>query len=156
MKLTLFINGTSNDVYCDSNETLLDVLRDRIGLKEVKAGCRGGECGSCTVILNGKAVNSCLVLAAEADGAEIVTIKGLSKEALSPLQTAFVEEGAIQCGFCTAGFVLTAAAYLRENPRPNDEEIKRAVVGNLCRCTGYQSVVKAIRRASGGAGGETK
>ena len=148
MKLRFIVNGITYNVSCEPNEILADLLRNRLGLKDVKVGCRSGECGSCTVLLEGKAVDSCLVLAAEVNRREVVTIKGLSQERVSPLQTAFVEEGAIQCGFCTAGFVLTASAFLREKPNPTAEEIKAAIGGNLCRCTGYEAVIRAVKKAS--------
>jgi carbon-monoxide dehydrogenase small subunit len=148
-KVRLMINGTENYIDVNPNETLLEVLRDRLKLKEVKVGCLSGECGACTVLLNGKAVNSCLILATEANGAEIVTVRGLSKNGkLHPLQRAFIEEGAIECGFCTPGFILTALSYLKEKPKPSIDEIKAAIAGNLCRCTGYQNIIKAIFEAS--------
>ena len=154
-RIRLTVNGIVSDVDAYPNETLLDILRERLKLKETKVGCLSGECGACTVIMNGKAVNSCLVLGAEADGADIVTVKGLSmSNRFHPLQQAFMDEGAVECGFCTPGFILTALSYLKENPKPSIEEIKEAVAGNLCRCTGYQNIVKAIFEASKGKYGE--
>jgi carbon-monoxide dehydrogenase small subunit len=154
-KIRITVNGIVHEVEAEANETLLDLLRDRLNLKETKVGCLGGECGACTVLLNGKAVNSCLILAAETDGSDIVTIKGLSTDnRLHPLQQAFVNEGAVECGFCTPGFILTALSYLKENPKPSIPEIKEAVAGNLCRCTGYQNIIKAISEASKGKYGE--
>ena len=154
-RIRISVNGIVHEVQVEVNETLLDLLRDRLNLKETKVGCLGGECGACTVLLNGKAVNSCLILAAETDGSDIITIKGLSAEnRLHPLQQAFVNEGAVECGFCTPGFILTALSYLKENPKPSIPEIKEAVAGNLCRCTGYQNIIKAISEASKGKYGE--
>jgi carbon-monoxide dehydrogenase small subunit len=132
------------------------MLRDRLGLTSVKKGCGDGECGACTVILNRKPINSCLMLAAEADGSEIITVEGLMDLGkLHPLQEAFMEKGALQCGFCTSGFLLSAAAYLEENPKPSVDEIRKAVVGNLCRCTGYNAIVDAIQAASRKHGGKS-
>jgi len=129
--------------------TLLDVLRQDLGLKGTKRGCDQGHCGACTVILDGKAVNACLLLAVEAHGKKITTIEGLSAgDRLHPLQEAFVEEGAIQCGFCTPGMILSAKALLDDIPKPSEEEIREALSGNLCRCTGYVKIVKAIQRAA--------
>jgi carbon-monoxide dehydrogenase small subunit len=154
-RIRITVNGIVHEAEVEVNETLLDLLRDRLNLKETKVGCLGGECGACTVLLNGKAVNSCLILAAETDGSDIVTVKGLSTEGrLHPLQQAFVNEGAVECGFCTPGFILTALSYLKENPKPTIPEIKEAVAGNLCRCTGYQNIIKAISEASKGKYGE--
>ena len=154
-RINFTLNGTNVYVDVKPNETLLEVLRDKLKQKEVKAGCHSGECGACTVLLNGKAVNSCLILAIEADGAEVVTVRGLLRNGeLHPLQKAFINEGAVECGFCTPGFILTALSYLRENPRPSVEEVKRAIAGNLCRCTGYQNIIKAIIEASRGKYGE--
>ena len=154
-RIKLTVNGVAHEVEAQPNETLLDVLRDRLNLKETKVGCLGGECGACTVILDGKAVNSCLILAGETDGADVITVKGLSMDnRLHPLQQAFVNEGAVECGFCTPGMILTALAYLKEKPKPSIPEIKEAVAGNLCRCTGYQNIIKAISEASKGKYGE--
>jgi len=147
--LHITVNGISQDIHIEPNELLVDVLRNQLGLTSVKKGCADGECGACTVILDRKAVNSCMILAAEADGSEIMTVEGIMRDGkLHPLQEAFIEKSAMQCGFCTSGFLLTAAAYLMENPKPTLEEIKKAVVGNLCRCTGYASIVNAIQLAS--------
>ena len=128
---------------------LLQVLRDQLGLTGTKDGCSEGDCGACTVIVNGKPVNSCLVLAAQADGAEIVTIEGLgTAEAMHPLQAAFVEEGGTQCGYCTPGIIMSAAALLEKSPKPTEEEIRWALAGNLCRCTGYTKIIAAVQRAA--------
>ena len=143
------VNGTPYELSVEPNELLVDVLRNKLDFTGTKKGCGTGECGVCTVIMDGKSVNSCLVLALEADGREILTIEGLGrKDQLHPLQEAFVNQGAIQCGFCTPGMVLSAKALLDENPRPTEEEIKLAIAGNICRCTGYRKIVEAIQEAS--------
>lgn len=144
--ITLKVNGRAWDLAVEPNRTLLDVLRHDLELTGTKRGCDLGECGSCTVILNGKPVNSCLVLAVQANGAEILTIEGLKPpQGLHPLQQAFVEKGAIQCGFCTPGMILSATSLLQKSPKPSEEEIRTALSGNLCRCTGYQKIVEAIQ-----------
>lgn len=128
---------------------LLDFLRDELGLTGTKEGCGEGECGACTVIIDGKAVNSCLVLLPEIDGSEVTTIEGLSKDGeLDTIQKAFVDEGAVQCGFCTPGMIMSAKALLDRNDSPSDEEIMEAIEGNLCRCTGYYKIVQAIKTAA--------
>jgi len=129
--------------------TLAEFLREELGLTGTKIGCNEGECGACTVILSGKAINSCLVLAMEADGAEVLTIEGLSQgENLHPLQQAFLEAGAVQCGFCTPGMILTAKALLEENPNPTESEVRKGIEGNICRCTGYNRIIDAIMTES--------
>jgi len=144
--ITLKINDRARELAVEMNRTLLDVLRHDLELTGTKRGCDLGECGSCTVILNGKPVNSCLVLAVQANGAEILTIEGLAgPSGLHPLQQAFVEKGAIQCGFCTPGMILSASNLLQKNRKPSEEEIRTALSGNLCRCTGYQKIVEAIQ-----------
>ncbi len=146
MLITLKVNGRAWELAVEPNRTLLDVLRHDLELTGTKRGCDLGECGSCTVIFNGKPVNSCLVLAIQANGAEILTIEGLAgPNGLHPLQRAFVEKGAIQCGFCTPGMILSASSLLQKNPKPSEEEIRTALSGNLCRCTGYQKIVEAIQ-----------
>jgi len=143
------LNGKVQKVSVDPAHTLLKVLRDTLGLKGTKAGCEKGECGACTVLLDGKAVNSCLVLAPEVDGRRVVTIEDLQKGAdLDPVQEAFLEEGAVQCGYCTPGMVMSARALLDENPDPEEREIKEALAGNLCRCTGYTRIIGAVARAA--------
>lgn len=132
-----------------SHMTLLELLRERLGLTGTKDGCGEGDCGACTIIMDGLAVNACLVLAAQADGHDIVTIEGLEQEGQpDPLQCAFVEYGAVQCGYCTPGLLMSAKALLTVNPYPSEDDIRRAIAGNLCRCTGYISVLQAIRAAS--------
>lgn len=143
------VNGDVHEIAVDAHHTLLDVLRDRLELRGVKEGCESGNCGACTVLMNGEAVVSCMVLAPDADGAEILTVEGLEADGeLHPLQRRFVEFGAIQCGYCTPGMLMSAYALLQANPRPTDEEIRRALAGNLCRCTGYTKIVEAIREAA--------
>lgn len=143
--IQLKINGETHEVTVKPNETLLDVIRYRLELTGTKKGCDTGQCGSCTVLLDGKPVNSCLILALEARGKEILTIEGLAKNGqLHPLQEAFIQEGAVQCGYCTPGMLLSAKALLDENPTPTEEEVKEAIAGNLCRCTGYVKIVTAI------------
>ena len=147
--IALTINGESYETLVKPNSTLLDVLRDQMKLTGTKRGCDTGDCGSCTVIMDGRPVNACLVLALKAHGREIITIEGLAKgEKLHPIQEAFVEHGAIQCGFCTPGMVLSAKALLDRNPKPTKEEIKTGIAGNLCRCTGYIKIIEAIKAAT--------
>ena len=138
------INGEEHEVLADGRDTLLDLLRDRIGLTGTKEGCGNGNCGTCTVLMGGAPINACLVLALEAPGRDIVTIEGLATDALHPLQEALVAHGGTQCGFCTPGIVLSAKALLDDNPRPTEAEIRHAIAGNLCRCTGYGKIVEAI------------
>jgi carbon-monoxide dehydrogenase small subunit len=147
--LSLNINGRVESLEIAPQRTLLEVIRDDLQLTGTKCGCEDGTCGACTVILDGKPVRSCLVLAAEAEGKEILTIEGLSSgEELHPLQEAFVNYGAIQCGFCTPGMILSAKALLDTNLNPSEEEIRKAILGNLCRCTGYTKIVEAIAAAA--------
>ena len=150
-KVRLKLNGTWREAKTRPDRTLLDLLREELGLTGTKKGCGEGECGACTVIMDGKTVLACLIPALKADGAEITTIEGLDRDGeLHPLQKAFLEEGAVQCGYCTPGMVLSAKALLDENPSPTVEEVKRAISGNLCRCTGYTKIVRAIQRAAEG------
>jgi carbon-monoxide dehydrogenase small subunit len=144
------INGEDYELYTDPHRTLLEVVRDTIGLTGTKEGCGTGDCGACTVLLDGKPVNSCLVLAPEVDGQEVTTIEGLASEGrLHPVQQAFVSESGLQCGICTPGMVMSAVALLRRNPEPTETEIRYAIAGNLCRCTGYDKIVRAIEVAAG-------
>jgi len=148
MTITVTINGRLHTIEIDPGEKLLAVLR-REGYTGVKKGCGTGDCGACAVLLNGRSVNSCLVFAAKADGAEVLTIEGLaSGEVLHPVQTAFLDEGAVQCGYCTPGMVMSTIDLLTRNPDPTEGEIREALSGNLCRCTGYVKQVQAVRRAA--------
>jgi carbon-monoxide dehydrogenase small subunit len=143
------INGTSYRLEVEPHWTLLEMLRNVLKLTGAKDGCGMGECGSCTVMMDGKAIYSCLTLAIRADGKEILTIEGLARgEELHPLQKAFIDHGAFQCGYCTPGMILSSKALLDENPNPSEEEIRRGISGNLCRCTGYNMIVEAIQNAS--------
>ena len=144
MTILLKVNGQEYDLVIPVNKTLTQVLREDLRLTGTKQGCSVGDCGSCTVLLNGKPINSCLVLAVEADGQEITTIEGLAVDGLHPIQQSFVEHGGIQCGFCTPGMILSAKALLDKNPTPSEPEIRAAISGNLCRCTGYQKIVESI------------
>ncbi|MDO7785740.1 (2Fe-2S)-binding protein [Desulforamulus aquiferis] len=147
--LDLTVNGKQTQVQVEEDKNLLYLIREVLGLKGAKEGCGEGDCGACTVILDGKAVNSCLVLAVQAQGKELVTIEGLGRpDNPHPLQRAFVEEGAIQCGYCTPGMILSAKALLDYNPSPTGSEIRTAMSGNLCRCTGYQKIIRAVQKAS--------
>jgi aerobic carbon-monoxide dehydrogenase small subunit len=147
--IQLTINGQPVEAAVAPNQTLVQFLRDDMGLTGTKHGCGLGDCGACTVILDGKAVNSCLVLAVQANGSDVLTIEGLAENGnLHPLQQAFVDKGAIQCGFCTPGMILSAKALLDETPNPTEPEIRTAISGNLCRCTGYQKIIEAIGEAS--------
>jgi len=149
-KLTLRVNGSNYELLVRTNWTLAKVLREKLGLLGTKIGCGEGECGACTVIMNGKTVTSCLVFAVQAEGADITTIEGLEKPdgTLHPVQRAFMETGAIQCGYCTPGMVMSAIALLEKHPDPTDEQIRAGLAGNLCRCTGYQKIFEAVRAAA--------
>ncbi|MCL5959151.1 MAG: (2Fe-2S)-binding protein [Chloroflexi bacterium] len=150
-RIALLVNSEEYVVDVEPYWTLLDVLRREIGLTGTKKGCDSGDCGACTVLIDGKAVDSCLVLAVAAQGKSILTIEGLAKdEKLHPLQEAFIEYGAIQCGYCTSGMILSAKALLDENPHPTEEEIRKGIAGNLCRCTGYAKIVEAISAVAEG------
>ncbi|OGO20621.1 MAG: hypothetical protein A2144_02980 [Chloroflexi bacterium RBG_16_50_9] len=143
------VNGQDYEIAAEPWATLLDVLRYELRLTGTKEGCSTGNCGSCTVLLDGKAVNSCLVLAAEVEDKEITTIEGLARQGkLHPLQQAFIDEGAVQCGFCTPGVILAAKAFLDSNSQPTEAQIREAIAGNLCRCTGYDKIVRAIMRVT--------
>jgi carbon-monoxide dehydrogenase small subunit len=147
--LELNINGEWEGIEVAPHETLLHVLRERLGHTEVKEGCGKGDCGACAVLLDGKAVNACLTLALQAHKQKVVTLKGLgTPENPHPLQMSFVRHGAIQCGFCTSGMILSAKAFLDQNPRPTRDEIRKGISGNLCRCTGYKKIIDAIEDAS--------
>ena len=150
-KITLQLNGHSLEAGVEPHWTLLEFLRDRMELTGTKEGCGEGECGACTVLVNGKAVNACLFPILEADGTEVVTIEGLIREdgSLHPLQQAFMNQGAVQCGFCTPGMILSAKALLDETPHPTEDEIRTALAGNFCRCTGYAQIIQAVQSVGG-------
>jgi carbon-monoxide dehydrogenase small subunit len=148
-RITLTVNGLVYELEVEPRERLIDVLRYKLGYTGVKEGCSTGDCGSCTVLLDGKPVTSCLVLAVSANGKSIVTVEGIAREGkLHPVQQAFVEHGAVQCGFCTPGFIMNSYALLNENPNPDIETIRYWLAGNLCRCTGYQKIIKAVLAAA--------
>ncbi|MCY3558567.1 MAG: (2Fe-2S)-binding protein [Chloroflexi bacterium] len=144
------INGESQTFLANERDSLLDALRDRIGLTGAKEGCNNGNCGACCVNMDGRIVNSCLVMAAECEGAEIRTVEGLAMgDQLTPLQNAFLEQAALQCGICTPGFLVAAESLLEQNPDPSEHEIRYWLAGNLCRCTGYDKIIKAVQQAAG-------
>jgi len=150
-KLTLTVNGEYHEVYVKPKKLLAEVLRDELGLTGTKRGCNTGACGACTVILDGVAVKSCSVLAVQADGLEVTTVEGLTQGTnLSPLQRSFLDHGAFQCGFCTPGMLMSSTALLHENPTPTKEDIKEGIHGNICRCTGYNSIVRAVTAVAEG------
>jgi aerobic carbon-monoxide dehydrogenase small subunit len=153
-KITVTVNGSTELIEVPSNMTLLQLLRDRLVLTGTKNGCAAGECGACTVILNGEPVNSCMVLAVECDGAQITTVEGLAHDGqLDPVQQAIIAEGGVQCGFCTPGILISARALLDRNPHPSEYEIRDALIGNLCRCTGYLRIIDAVKQAADAAEG---
>jgi len=144
-RIQIRVNGELKDLLVEPHRILVDLIRQDLGLTGTKKGCGSGDCGSCTVILDGRAVKSCLILAAEVDGSEILTIEGLRSDGkLHPLQEAFIQHGAIQCGFCSPGMMISAKAFLDQCPNPTEEQVKLAISGNLCRCTGYSKIVEAI------------
>ena len=152
--ITVTVNGRREYLTVPSHMTLLQMLREKLALTGTKNGCAAGECGACTVLVDGEPVNSCMMLALEADGCEVTTVEGLVEDGqLSPLQQAFVDHNAVQCGFCTPGMLASAHALLKRNPHPSEQEIREALVGNLCRCTGYLRIVQAVQSAAqkGGA-----
>jgi aerobic-type carbon monoxide dehydrogenase small subunit (CoxS/CutS family) len=149
VEITLKVNGEEYELEIEPQRTLVEVLRETLGFTGTKKSCNEGECGACTVIMDGEPVASCLVLALDAAGKEVVTVEGLAKgEELHPLQVAFVRNGGIQCGFCTPGMVMSAKALLDHNPNPTTAEVRRAISGNLCRCTGYQQIVDSVMAAA--------
>lgn len=150
LSIRITVNGEPGEFLVDPKRTLLDLLREDWELTGTKRGCDNGECGACTVLLDGQPVNACLVFAVEADGKEVLTIEGLAEGTrLHPLQEAFIQNGAVQCGYCSPGMILTAKALLDENPRPSEEEVRKAIAGNLCRCGAYNKVVKAVLSVAG-------
>ena len=149
MKVSFVLNGEDVEVEAAGNRALLDLLRDDLGVKSVKKGCENGECGACTVLLDGAPVTSCLVLAPQVEGRAVSTVDGLEEDPfMVKLRQAFLEDGAIQCGFCTPGMLISSYALLKANPKPTADEVKKAIEGNLCRCTGYVAIIKAILHAS--------
>lgn len=148
-KINITINGSREEVIVPSNMTLLRMLRESMALTGTKNGCSAGECGTCTVMLNGEPVNSCMVLAAECNGAIVQTVEGLAQDGrLTTVQEAIIQEGGVQCGFCTPGVLISAMALLERNPVPNEFDIREALVGNLCRCTGYERIVQSVKKAA--------
>lgn len=148
--LSLTVNGDQVELQVEPHQSLLDVLREELDLRGAHRGCNSGDCGACTVLLDGASVPSCLVLALDADGAHVQTIEGVAQNGvLHPLQQALVQYGAIQCGYCTPGMVMSAVALLNENPHPNEAQVRTALAGNLCRCTGYKKIVEAVIMAGG-------
>lgn len=151
-EIEMTVNGEQRKLEVEDNELLAEVLRDKLGLIGVKMGCESGNCGVCTIVMDGKAVLSCSILAPQADESEIITVEGLSKmhdgDGLHPIQEAFIDNHAVQCGYCTPGFLMSTYALLKENSNPSEEEIRRAVAGNLCRCTGYDKIIRSIQAAS--------
>jgi aerobic carbon-monoxide dehydrogenase small subunit len=147
-RITLKLNRETRSVDIEPNDLLLDVLRTKLGVTSPKIGCERGDCGACTVLLDGKSVRSCLILAIEADGREIITVEGLSRAGLTPLQQSFLDHASFQCGFCAPGMVLSATELLGKNPRPSEHEVREAIAGNLCRCTGYKPIVDAVLAVS--------
>jgi carbon-monoxide dehydrogenase small subunit len=151
LTMNLTVNGERYELEVEPHRTLLEVVRDDLRLTGAKEGCGTGDCGACSMIVDGRLVTSCLMLAVEADGADVLTIEGLARDGkLHPLQQAFIDHGAVQCGFCTPGVILAAKCLLDANPNPSEEEIRRAIAGNLCRCTGYTKIVRAIAAAAEG------
>jgi len=149
MKVSFQLNGQDIEVEAPGNRALLDLLRDDLGVKSVKKGCENGECGACTVLLDGAPITSCLVLAPQVEGKTVTTVDGLEDDPfMVKLRQAFLEDGAIQCGFCTPGMLISSYALLKGNPKPTADEVKKAIEGNLCRCTGYVAIIKAILHAS--------
>ncbi len=148
-QISITVNGGMEQVVVPSNMTLLRMLRESLALTGTKNGCSAGECGACTVIMNGEPVNSCMILAVECDGADILTVEGLADDKrLDPIQEALIQEGGVQCGFCTPGVLMSSRALLERSPNPSDEEIQQALVGNLCRCTGYVRIFESVKKAA--------
>jgi carbon-monoxide dehydrogenase small subunit len=148
-KISVGINGEIEDIIVPSNMTLMQMLREKLSLTGTKNGCASGECGACTVLMDGEPVNSCMVLAAECDGSDIVTVEGLAHDAqLDPVQEALIEAGGVQCGYCTPGVLISSRALLDRNPNPSEKDIREALVGNFCRCTGYVRIIDGIEKAA--------
>ncbi len=145
MKIQFTLNGTPHDLEVEPSDLLIDVVRDRLGIKSPKRGCGKGDCGACTVLMNGRSIRSCLVLAAEADGQDLATVESLSANGPNDLQQALIRRNAFQCGYCAPGVILAATELLARQPHPSEEEIREAIAGNLCRCTGYEAIIDAVR-----------
>lgn len=143
-KISFILNGEKRNAYVEPNDLLVDVLREKLGMYSIKYACGRGDCGACTVLLNGKGVRSCIILAIEADGQEILTVEGLSKDKLTSLQESFIDHSSFQCGFCAPGIIMSATELLNKNPNPTEEEVKEGLSGNLCRCTGYTPIIEAV------------
>jgi carbon-monoxide dehydrogenase small subunit len=154
-ELRFRLNGETRSVEVEPSDILLDVLREKLGVKSPKIGCERGDCGACTVLLDGKSVRTCLILAIEVDGCEITTVEGLSRAGLTPVQQSFLEHDSFQCGFCAPGIVLSATELLGKNPHPSEAEVKEVIAGNLCRCTGYKPIIEAILALELSTAGET-
>lgn len=155
-EVALTVNGQAYSASVEPRTTLVDLLRGELGLTGTHVGCEHGVCGACTILVNGQAVRSCIMLAVQADGAELMTVEGLSEDGqLHPIQQAFIDQRGLQCGFCTPGFLMSVYELLQHNPQPSDEEIKDALGGELCRCTGYQSILKSVHLAAAKLRGET-
>lgn len=150
--INLTLNGEQRTADVGSTETLLQVLRNKLGVKSPKCGCDRGDCGTCTVLLNGESVRSCLIFAIEVDGQDIITLEGLSHDGLSPLQQAFLDHSSFQCGFCAPGMIISATELLQKHPHPTREQVKEAIAGNLCRCTGYEPIIEAVLDVSESGG----
>lgn len=149
LKISFVVNGKPVSIEAKPDKLLLDVLREDLNLTGTKEGCRTGDCGACSVLLDGKLVNSCMVMICQVEGREVLTIEGIgSRDNLHPIQKAFISEAAVQCGFCTPGFILASKALLDANPHPGESEIKQALSGNLCRCTGYRKIIEAVKKAA--------
>ncbi|MBU1693783.1 MAG: (2Fe-2S)-binding protein [Verrucomicrobia bacterium] len=155
-KINLILNGESRTAAVAPHEVLLDVLREKLGVKSPKVGCERGDCGACTILLDGKPVCSCLILAVEVDGQEITTLEGVGRNGPTPLQQSFIRHNAFQCGFCAPGIVLAATALLEKNPQPSAHEAQEALSGNLCRCTGYEAIIESVVEAGREGGGKKK
>ena len=149
ISISVTINGENKQLNIPAGITVLELIRDRLALKGTKEGCGIGECGACTIVVDGRAVNACLMFAAQLDGREVLTVEGLARSGdLHPIQEAFAEKHAVQCGFCTPGLLMSTSAFLADHPRPNRSEIVKAISGNLCRCTGYHSIMEAVETAA--------
>jgi aerobic-type carbon monoxide dehydrogenase small subunit (CoxS/CutS family) len=153
MKISFLLNGETRELECEPNQTLLHALREQLGVKSPKCGCERGDCGTCTILLDGKSIKSCLVLACEVEGATVTTLEGLMASGLTPLQQAFLNQNAFQCGFCAPGMIVAATELLGDKKKPSKEEVQEALAGNLCRCTGYAPIIDAVMDLVNGSKG---